>query len=154
MTKQEMQKRICCLEGDCKNLGTEISILKAELAEAEKPKLGHGDFGIGHGAFGRLTLKRLNGKMFSAGSGCCYDPDRGDKDHPRIIFGNIFNLMKDWGKNLTEFELDVHKYFIDEHAGMSHAPIHIAGNWHTEAEAYKFWCDFGQMLMTKKRKQT
>lgn len=162
MDKKEMQKRICCLEGDCKNLKTEIGILKAELAEAEKPKLKHGDFGISFNTFGRLTLKGLNGKMFSAGLGCCYDPDRGDKDHPKVIFGNIFKMMDGWGKDLTEFKTgcttdDRLEYYLkatlenngDYRIGTQDNTIIISAN---QVEIY--WRKLGRMIMTRKRKQT
>lgn len=62
---------------------------------------------------------------------------------------DIFDLLK--GEDLDWFQLDVHEYKLAP--THSSNPIMIAGTWHTEAEAYKFWCDFGQLIMTRKRKQ-
>lgn len=154
MNKQETKRRLNCLEADCKNLGTEISILKATLAEPEKLKLEHGDFGINKSDLLWLAVRTMTDEVkvevFWYNSACPSGLDNNDFISSRL--GNIFDLMKDWGEDLTHFELDVHKYKIDTR-DFAHSPIHIAGNWHTLAEAEEIWRKLGQMIMTLKRKE-
>lgn len=109
MNKQEEIKyKIKVHEGAIK-LSTDILIsLRAELAEAEKPILGHGDFGV-------TTKERPCGGSFVAirdsqrsrglepyfkdglSDGCNYTKNNPD-DH--IIFGNIFKILKELSSSL------------------------------------------------------
>jgi len=131
----------------------EIRIVELQAELAEKPKLGHGDFGVDKRGELRVAMNDWTNNLSSVGSASfAIDAEYGRNALPEIIFGNIFKMMEGWGEELTHFKLDVHEYKIDTRE-FAHAPVHIAGNWHTEAEAYKFWCDFGQMLMSLKRKQ-
>lgn len=160
MNKQEIEHKLEQARKDERAINDNIIKLLEQLAEAEKPKLRHGDFGIEDGKFPTVILQEnqfgdlSNLRSIREGHSCSSsNKTRPEYHHSYTIFGNIFDLMKDWGEGLEHFTLDVNHYSINP-VDFAHAPIHIAGNWHTEAEAYKFWCDFGQMLMTLKRKQS
>ncbi len=154
MNKQELiahfqeQKRIA---------ESEIAFWQAQPDDkSEKPKLRHGDFGTNkdNSSFvateGYLPVKKLEPYYENAESDGCDYAKSNPNDY--TIFGNIFDLMKDWGEDLTHFKFDVHEYKIDTRE-FAHAPIHIAGNWHTLVEAEEIWRKLGQMIMTKKRKE-
>lgn len=159
MDNEEIQREIDSISADRDALERTRNKLTGDIAlllqqiEAKKPKRRHGDFGFDNNSFGRLSLKGIRNQMFSAGSGCCYDQDRGDKQHPKLIFGNIFDLLKEWSEDLEHFEFDVHKCEINT-VEFAHAPIHIAGNWHTLAEAEEIWHNLGRVIATLKRKQS
>ncbi len=149
MTKQEL---IAHLQEQKKIIEREIVFWQTQPdAEAEKPKLRHGDFGI-EVVEGTSYQRLITNPANETGLNISNEYGEIPPGHKiTTVFGNIFDLLK--GKDLTHFKLDVHHYSVNT-VDFPHAPIHIAGNWHTEAEAYKFWCDFGQMLMTHKKKQS
>ena len=147
MNKEEIEAKLHNYKERLKDIAKAIEELRDQVAKVEKPKLRHGDFGYcDEPCYPCIVLN--DGKLATAFR--VIDDD--EPDRPTVIFGNIFDLMKGWDKDFEEFTLDVNHYSINP-SDFAHAPVHIAGNWHTEAEAYKFWCDFGQMLMTLKRKK-
>ena len=106
MNKKEMTKRLRHLEGENKNLGTEIKIALDILADLdEKPKLRHGDFGINDIGFPRLILLSKDEEMLDAGKLYC-DAVDGGYAHPLPdpILGNIFDLLKEWSEPFEEWE--------------------------------------------------
>lgn len=150
MNKEEIERELVRARAAETTIKNNIIELLEQLVEAEKTKRRHGDFGF-EGIYERLTLKGFQGQMFSAGSGCCYDQNKHDSHHPQIIFGNIFDLLKEWSDDLEYFEFDVHHCKIDL-SNFAHAPIYIAGNWHTLSEAERIWRKLGQMIATLKRR--
>lgn len=163
MNKQETKRRLNCLEADCKNLNTEIGILKAELAEAEKPKLQHGDFGTNKDGDLRLVLAKTTGTLTLAGCckiGSCFETVEEIRKEG-IIFGNIFDLMKGWGKPFERFGLkkqnDDEFYFHIESTGRKEVAFKLnnQGNWFyaNEAELEEIWRELGHALMELKRKE-
>ena len=151
MNREELEAKLKNYEERLKDIAKAIEELRDQVAKVEKPKLRHGDFG--YDGTGSCLVAKRNNILEWYGSKSGAGEEATIKDFGRIaVFGNIFDLMKGWDKDFEEFTLDVNHYSINP-SDFTHAPVHIAGNWHTEAEAYKFWCDFGQMLMTLKRKK-
>ena len=121
----------------------ELNIQLRDLCEAGKPKLRHGDFGYcDEPCYPRIVLN--DGKLATVSR--IIDDD--EPDRPTVIFGNIFDLMKDWGKDLGELE---HGYKIVPER--SFKPIKIGGNWYETKEAYDIWRWIGHALMELKRKE-
>jgi hypothetical protein len=78
---------------------------KAEI-EAEKPKLRHGDFGIDKQGNLKVAMNDWSNRLSSVGSASfAIDAEYGQATLPEVIFGNIFDLMKDWGEDLEEFNV-------------------------------------------------
>ena len=135
-----------------------------KLAESDKPKLElkHLDYGY---AFGdkddfRFFVRERSSKFIAYDKNgralnldvlntSCWQNER------YTITGNLKDIFDDLKRNsedLEEFNLDVHRYYFN-FKDFSHAPIHIAGNWHTMDEAVKFHQDFGQFLAYAKRQK-
>lgn len=110
-----------------------LTELQSQLEE-EKPKLRHLDYGIGRDGNFRVTLLNQNGEYFSAGQGCCMSESASKQSFPETNILNLIDDFKAMSEDLEEFELDIHKYYIDKIPEMSYKPIHIAGNWHNLAE--------------------
>jgi len=109
----------------------EIISLEKQLAEAEKPKLRHGDYGyFFNDGSPRIVI---NSGVYDKHNKCGRIEDK----HFYNILGNIFDELQAL-KPLEEFEMDVHTYGINRDKGWAHAPIHIAGNNHTLAELSAF----------------
>lgn len=124
----------------------EIENLKHELAEAEKLKIW--DYGIsGTSHFPRIVLP--DGKLSTKTA--IISGDR-EADRPTIIYGNLADDLKAISEPLEEFELDIHKYYIDKRPEMSHAPIYIAGNWHTLDELSAYILNLRRLEATAIRK--
>ncbi len=92
-------------QADRQRLIDEGNKLNAELANLDKPKLRHGDYGYGEAKWPRLTLKADSDKMFSAGNNCCEAEKDEYQNHPTIILGNIFDDLKRNSEDLEEFEV-------------------------------------------------
>lgn len=107
-----------------------------QLAEAEKPKLRHGDWWW-------KGEKRLEARIFlkeikDEKRDCVALPDCllttiGSTYEGQPIEGNIFTDLKALGKPLESFETDAHKYYI-KRLGFTRVCIFMAGNWHTIEE--------------------
>ena len=154
MNKQEIQAKLHNYEERLKDVAGEIERLREQLAEAEKPKLRHGDWWFTQGCHPcvRVFMKELKARDCVALTDCLIT-NLGSEYKGEPILGNIFDLLKEWSENLEYFEFDVHHCEINT-IEFPHAPIHIAGNWHTLAEAEEIWHKLGQMIATLKRKQT
>ncbi len=111
MNKQEIQKQIDSISADRdvlertrNKLTGDIALLLQKIAEAEKPKLGHGDFGITerrqfffNDAKRNLSDYYPNQPIFEYEN---REFDGGlDEAVLPIKFGNIFNLMEGWDKD-------------------------------------------------------
>ncbi|KKK87005.1 hypothetical protein LCGC14_2757590 [marine sediment metagenome] len=153
MTKQEL---IAHFQEQKKIIEREIVFWQAQPdAEAEKPKLGHGDFGTNKEGDLRLVIAKTNGVLTLAGCvklGCCVETvDEIRKEG--FILGNIFDLLKEQSVDLTFFAFDVHHCEINT-VDFPHAPIHFAGNWHTLSEIEEIHHKLGRVIATLKRKQS
>lgn len=155
MNKEEIQAKLHNYEERLNDVAGEIERLREQLAEAEKPKHRHGDFGFDDTSRPCLVIQKETGSKYElavASSSYTYGNDSGAAYVPVITIGNIFDLLKKWSKDLEYFEFDVHHCEINT-IEFPHAPIHIAGNWHTLAEAEEIWHKLGQMIATLKRKE-
>ena len=116
MNKQELENKIAVQKlyvADCKeDLRTyliALEMLEAELAEAEKPELRHGDYGWDRGSRNCITLK-VAGKeglrqcIESEGLWECAVDKCGE---PTIVLGNIFDDFKAIAEDLEEFDMDL-----------------------------------------------
>ena len=90
------------------NVSTEIAELKAKLAEEQKPKLRHGDYGldcmgsrsvIAINQGGRLVKSMANGYTDCYNAVCI-------QNHRYPVLGNIFDDLKAIQEDVTEFEIE------------------------------------------------
>jgi len=156
MNKEEIEQGLVRARVAETTIKNNIIKLLEQLVESEKPKLRQGDFGVttrdSCDKFNKfIVIKTPKGELEPQYQDGLTDGSSYAKKHfeEYIIFGNIFGLMK---KDLWYFKFDVHEYKINTKE-FPHAPIHIAGNWHTLAEAEEIWRKLGQMIMTLKRKE-
>lgn len=158
MNKEKIERRIksCELIRECaeENLN-ELNIQLRDLREAEKPKLRHGDFGYRNAKDGNVQDGGSRVLLFKGKDGIGYCDDKyysgGIAGSKYLIFGNIFDLLKEWSEDLEHFKFDVHTYGID--TDQRHAPIKVAGTWHTLTEAEEIWHKLGRLIATYKRTQ-
>ncbi len=159
MTKQEL---IAHFQEQKKIIEREIVFWQAQPdAEAEKPKLRHGDFGITTkerteaGGFVTIQSRPYSGAPEPYFKDGLSDGGEYAKKHPEdyTIFGNIFGLLKEQSVDLTFFAFDVHHCEINT-VDFPHAPIHFAGNWHTLSEIEEIHHKLGRVIATLKRKQS
>ncbi len=163
MTKQEL---IAHFQEQKKIIEREIVFWQAQPdAEAEKPKIGHGDFGITNAGHYRIFLSKcVEGFDWSK-------PVGGHQEYSEIgvigdenftFLGNIFDLLKEWSEDLKE------AYAEDEASGIKIEGENIEIYFCTGAdcakkddycryklsEAEEIWHKLGQMIATLKRKQS
>lgn len=133
-----------------------IGELKAQLAEAEKPKLRHGDFGISDSGGARVILCYDFDKLITAGDGSVY-PHEYEGYNPNPVLGNIFDLMKDWGKDFKGFTVLGQCNFVGwisiKNPDRIHLKIVGGESTYTEVELYEIWCNLGHALIELKRKK-
>lgn len=120
--------------------------------EAEKPELRHGDFGISKAGLPWLAVQtmtdRVKVEVFWWDSA---DPSHlSNNDFVDSRFGNIFDLMKDWGEDLEEFTYaGVHFEMKGRVLEISiHDELMTITGLESQIEA---WRNLGQMIMTLKR---
>jgi len=99
---EELKYKIKVHEGAIA-LSTDILVsLRAELAEVEKPKLRHGNFGIGCSGSGDPHYRIvLNENVWNE---LGYKNPPGREKSEDIWLGNIFDLLKEWSEDLGEYE--------------------------------------------------
>ncbi len=176
MTKNELiehfqeQKRIA--EKEIAFWKAQEEGLIAPDAEPEKPKLGHGDFGIGYDK--RPFVLKGNGKEAEAimENGHIQNWGENYPDPGRYFgatkLGNIFDLLKEWGEDLTEYKktsdkcngrIELRLKSIDNGIVRPFGDTPETVIWFEEkcgyfsvSEAEEIWRKFGQMLATLKRK--
>jgi len=149
MIKEEIEHKLEQAQKDMMGIKDNILWLKEQLAEAEKLKPRHGNFGFGTTTdkWPILTLESFDGKMFSAGRLSCEIIGGETQNHPNPVFGNIFDLLKEWRENLERTSIDG---FVLEICGDR---IVIGGRRFLLGQAEEFWHKLGQLIMTLKRKQ-
>lgn len=62
--------------------------------------------------------------------------------------GNFWDERKELAEPLKHFRAGVHEFYFDMDAAHSHAPIHIAGNWHTPTEAKVICMKLRRLIFT------
>jgi hypothetical protein len=166
MNKQEIEQILVRTRVAKTTIKNNIIELLEQLVEAEKPKLRHGDFGFGNENWPRLTLEGYAGEEMSAGKQSCERMDCTKHNYPDPVLGNIFDLLKEWSKDLGEFEkVDVkcknRKVLIEKSAHhIAHTFIAVTDNdgdrgngAHLSlSELENLWHKLGQMIATLKRK--
>ncbi len=130
-----------------------INVQKARLEALDKPSgPRHGDYGYDHDGAACLRMLSCYKKQFVvANKDTTFGNDSGVVAVPKPVLGNIFDDLKRDSEDLEEFCTDVHRYFFN-FVDFSHAPIHIAGNWHTINEAIKHHQKLGQLIATARRR--
>ena len=141
MNQDEIKKEIAtksafygaALLGFAKDYNAEITELESHLAEAEKPKLKHGDYGHdedGGDRFVVIEQSTLFGspKAFYANQNGQVDVN--ESTVSRIRLGNIFDDLKALAEPLKEFEYGdiTGRISVDETRPSS---VCIGGFWHT-----------------------
>jgi len=140
----------------------EIDRLEAQLAEAEKSKLRHGDFGLNKNGKERITVFH-SGEDGGGRDDYCSIGIVNDSDI--TIFGNIFDLMKDWGKNFKNVVLENSydsRVFLIQKSLLNERDIYLGtedrgkrmGVYLTKSEAYEIWLKLGHALAELKKKKS
>ena len=123
------------------------AVAKAEgdLEKLSKPELRHGDYWYSNPGDPRLFI---GGEVYGISG------SRGMRGRElEIITGNLVDDLKRNKVDLTGFSFDVHTCHFDLSGKMAHAPVHIAGNWHTLDEAIEIHQKLGQMISTIQRRK-
>ncbi len=132
---------------------TMVAALKAQLdlADAEKPKLRHGDWWFTFDGYVNMFMKEHSGEQrdFLARDDCILT-NIGSDYHGETIQGNIFDDLKAQSKPLYKFTADVHHYGFD-FKNFPQAPIQIAGNWHTLEEAKEISSKIQRVIFTAEK---
>lgn len=169
MNKQELIKhQIVCYNVVIEQSVKAIHDLKAKLAEAEKPELRHGDFGITikertsvNGGFVAITDNQRSRDLEPYFKDGLSDGSEYAKKNPNdyTIFGNIFDLMKDWGEKFgntwkSENGEDKQNIMVGT-TGREGIWLGTCGNSDTYSEevAYEIWCKLGHAIIELKRKK-
>jgi len=156
MNKQEIQELTQRLDANIekgRNLIVEAEGLKviiSKLAEAEKPKRRHGDFGLeedGETSYPRLITNPASVTGLTVSNKYGEIPP-GNKI--TTIFGNIFDIMKDWGEDLEDGRANIDGFVIE----ICGDRIVIGGRRFLIDQAEEFWHRLGQIIAMKKRKQS
>ena len=151
-----LQKRLDDLASTTKIVISEVVELQAQLAEAEKPGLEHGDYGLVWDTDDCpsrfIYLRTEQGKEPVMGRACAVPhihPWYHVDDFKRLIFGNLFKELKELAKPLQHFKADVHEYTFN--VAKPDFPILIAGNWHTLPNAEAMSTDIQRVINTYKQ---
>ena len=163
MTKQEL---IAHFQEQKKIIEREIVFWQAQPdAEAEKPKLRHGDFGIWNGPKDdegwntQEFIHLLSGGKLRPADNIEYYAKQTSEERNYIILGNIFDLLKEWSEDFERFDIP------KSTCNGGSLTINIRGGyiefWVADeicttifSEAYEAWCKLGHALMFLKRKQS
>lgn len=137
-----------------------------QLAEAEKPKRRHGDFGIvPEGGWKRIRLFRSTDPCLpdkpDSGENEDYNPYGICNTEDFIKFGNIFDLMEDWGKPFVRYEKKCQggntlvisqSFYVSD--GIEFR-INVGGCYATASipEAEEIWRKLGHAIIELKRKK-
>ena len=153
MNKEEIQAKLHNYEERLKDVAGEIERLREQLTEAEKLKLRHGDFGYFVDGKARIDIADT---MYDKDGRCGNSID----SEFYTIFGNIFDLLKEWSEDLEHYTISP-KYggTIEFHPSLvKHKSIHLCvttfGTHLTMVEAEEIWHKLGRIIATLKRKYT
>ncbi len=129
---------------------------EAVKKQVEKPEIKHGHYRVNENGSIQLFFKDDDGTMRLCQGDRLYQGSMNKWviiEGDRIVrSGNIYDLIKakkDEGEDLREFSADVHTYKFD--LSFSHAPIYIAGNWHTFFEAKRIARNLLRLIATAER---
>ena len=103
MNKQEIEHKLEQAKADKFEINKQVQILEAQLREAEKPKLRHGDwwYTCGKRKEVRVYLKEYNGeKRDCVALRCTLITNIGSEYEGQPIQGNIFDLLEE--RNFNE----------------------------------------------------
>ncbi len=176
MNKEEIQREIDSISADRdalertrNKLTGDIALLLQQIAEAEKPKLRHGDFGIEvveGTSYQRLITNPANETGLNISNKYGEIPP-GHKI--TTVFGNVFDLLKEWSEDFNRYEevimdsADGCDMVIIEPSARSKDKIFVGsmlrgqrqlGIHLSESELQGFWMVLGTALFTLKRKQS
>lgn len=151
MNKQEIQNKIDQAKTDKQAINKNLQVLEKLLRKTEKPKLKHGDFGTNKEGDSRLVIKKTNDVLTLAGCcklGMCVETVDEIREKG-FIFGNIFDLLKEWSEDLDRtyidgFALAIGRFCSDK--------IVIGGRSFLIEQAEEIWHKLGQLIATQKRK--
>ena len=154
MDKQEIEHKLDSYDKLVNEIQAKIEIMEklktdiqSQLAEAEKSKLGHGDFGIDEDTKESILIAP---SQLPAHPMMSYNDETQPCGEVRdgrhvtrgiIKFGNIFDLMKEWGEDLEEFDVGGRHFKIYPEDPDSFLQIE------------EIWHKLGRMIFTRKRKQ-
>ncbi len=152
MEIQQIRDEIAMAKGTLERLQASLEV---SLAEAEKPKLRHGDYGydIHNQPCAAMEVFETNGPRITGPSTVCSalcNISEGTVYKPKVILGNIFDDLTAIAEPLKEFKTDVHLYRI-ERKGFPDAPIYMAGNHHSIAEVKEHIRKLRRMVATAER---
>jgi hypothetical protein len=155
MNKEEIQAKLHNYEERLKDVAGEIERLREQLAEAEKPKLRHGDFGINKANNARIVLFQFGDS--NSGKRDDFGPIGIHSNTDIEPFGNIFDLLKEWSEDLEEFEGAGDCQVLNGQITSNNKDIWLkissGSTVFTLEQAEKIWHKLGQMIATLKRKQ-
>ncbi len=142
----------------CKGFTEEIGNLQEQLAEAEKPKLRHGDFGVEKCK--ECTYPRLITNPASV-TGLTVSNEYGEippGNKITTVFGNIFDLLKEWSEDLEKFEVagdcGVLNGAITSNNKDLWLKISSGSTVFTLEQIEEIWHKLGREIATLKRKQS
>lgn len=109
MNKKEIEQELVCLKGSSEyfrnTFNEEIGKLEAQLAEAEKPKLEHGDSVISKTGNCIWLKDKKSTLRPNTRNGCCENLTAQHDSRSDDIFAfNIFDLMGNWDKDFEKWE--------------------------------------------------
>ena len=154
MNKEEIQNKIDSISADRdalertrNKLTGDIALLLEQIAEAEKPKLRHGDFGLDAGNLSGGNWVHINGKTYyPSGVISGLSPTNNTILEEKI--GNIFDLTKDWGEPFENY----YKYGIRiEISNVDDIYIDAGGSHLTIPKAEEIWHKLGQVIAQTKK---
>ena len=163
MNKQEIEEQIKQASAEREAITDKLIELKQQLfdillAEPEKPKLRHGDFGLEENNSPTIILRETQygdpSDLRSIREGhSCQSSNRTKPEycHIYLILGNIFDLLKEWSEDLEEFTYaGVHFRMKGRVLEISiHDEMMTITGLESQMEA---WTKFGRLIATLKRK--
>lgn len=151
MNKQEIENKLEQAIKDRQGINDNILWLKEQLAEAEKPKLRHGDFGYSEAGDSCLALLAQRPRtMRRASSRYLYEETIHNSNFLITnCLGNIFDLLKEWSEDVGDIFLHgirIERSCVNE-VFIGRGDTHL-----TLVEAEEIWHKLGQKIATLKRK--
>ena len=166
MSKEEIQNKIDSISADRdalertrNKLAGDIALLLRQLAEVEKPKLRHGDFGYRKDGAPRVALSNVCGGKVDRRVGCGSIFSISEFRGEMSVLGNIFDLLKEWSEDLIDFKAICNRHNREFYAQIEDNEITLQTGgdkgewcWATLAEAEEIWHKLGRVIATLKRR--
>lgn len=152
MNKQEIEKELVRARAAETTIKNNIIELLEQLVEAEKPKLGHGDFGVNKDGFNRITFHTGKNRDDYCSKGIVDDSEI-------TIFGNIFKMMEGWGKPFEDWQSEVTNLGDKRRITIGKLGKDIFmgtsgdSGCYSSKVAYEIWCKLGHAIIELKRKK-